>query len=161
MTDRQPRRARFRLVAVAVFVAFACVSVAMAQGRREPQRGLSHQILTITSQHTGQKFVIDAEVARTPEQIMTGMMYRKDVPVAMGMLFLVDPPKPVSFWMENTFVSLDMLFARKDGTIITIAPNAKPHDLTPVPSGGEVSFVLEIKGGEAQRLGIKVGDKLQ
>jgi len=88
-------------------------------------------------------------------------MEREAVPEGTGMLFPFNPPRLVSFWMKNTHVPLDMIFIGEDNRIIKIAPMTVPYDMTPVASGGAVAAVLEIGGGEAQRLGLSVGDLLQ
>ena len=103
----------------------------------------------------------EVEVAKNPKEQALGLMFRDNIPQGTGMLFVFMPPQEVSFWMKGTEVPLDMLFIRLDGTIGKIKSNAKPHDLVPISSGEPVVGVLEIGGGEAERLGIKVGDRLQ
>lgn len=116
--------------------------------------------VTIFSEHTGTEAIFDVEVARTREQKAQGLMLRETVPQGTGMLFLFDPPEPATFWMKNTLVPLDLLFIDPEGTIVFIAAQAKPHDLTPLTPPMPVASVLEIGGGEAQRLGIVIGDSL-
>jgi hypothetical protein len=77
------------------------------------------------------------------------------------MLFVYDAPQAVAFWMENTLIPLDMIFAGADGTITAIHENARPLDRTSIPGGEAVQYVLEINGGLAARLGIAVGDAIQ
>ncbi len=74
-----------------------------------------------------------------------------------GMIFPYQPAQQVSFWMKNTLIPLDIIFVRTDGTIARIT-NARPMDVTPLPSGEPVATVLEIRGGRAAELGIKDGD---
>ena len=78
-----------------------------------------------------------------------------------GMLFVYETPQRASFWMRNTLIPLDMLFAGADGTITRIHENAIPLDETPIPGGTEVQFVLEINGGLSARLGIEEGAVMQ
>jgi uncharacterized membrane protein (UPF0127 family) len=85
-------------------------------------------------------------------------MYRNSLAPDRGMIFPYEPPQQVAFWMKNTFIPLDIVYIRADGTIARIV-NAQPMDLTPLPSGEPVAAVLEIKGGRAKELGIKEGDK--
>ena len=61
-------------------------------------------------------------------------------------------------WMKNTYISLDMLFIRADGTIANIVARNKPRSLRSVPSDGPVTASLELTAGTAERLGIKAGD---
>ena len=90
-----------------------------------------------------------------------GLMHVESMPTLVGMLFVYDAPQSVSFWMKNTLIPLDMVFAGADGEIRKIHSNAVPGDLTPIPGGDDIQFVLEINGGLSQRLGISEGDILQ
>jgi uncharacterized membrane protein (UPF0127 family) len=101
------------------------------------------------------------EVARTAEEQARGLMYRTGLAAGRGMIFPMDPPRPASFWMKNTFIPLDIIFIRPDGTIARIAENTVPESLDQVVSGEPVSAVLEIAGGEAARLGIAEGDRVR
>ncbi len=104
--------------------------------------------------------LIEVEVARTPEQRTTGLMYRKSLPDRQGMLFDFEADQYVSMWMKNTFIPLDMLFIRADGSIARIAENTTPHSENTISSGEPVRAVIEIGGGEARKLGIAAGDKV-
>jgi hypothetical protein len=113
--------------------------------------------LTIRSKTGVHRFTV--EVAATPEQQETGLMFRKALAPDRGMIFPYDPPQDVSFWMKNTLIPLDIIFIRADGTIARIA-NAKAMDVTPLPAGEPVALVLEIAGGRAKQLGIREGDRV-
>ena len=82
------------------------------------------------------------EVVDTPETRAKGLMYRQELAEDAGMLFDFREERPVSFWMRNTYIPLDMLFIESDGTILNIHVNARPHDTTSIPSDGPVQFVL-------------------
>jgi uncharacterized membrane protein (UPF0127 family) len=84
-------------------------------------------------------------------------MFRRELGADEGMIFPYSPAQEVAFWMRNTFIPLDMIFIRTDGTIARIV-TAKPLDETPVPSGEPVATVLEIRGGRARELGITEGN---
>ena len=136
--------------------------MALAQGNPpivagKPQTGLAVLPLSITT-NDGQAHRYRVEVARTPEQQAHGMMFRTDVPAATGMLFPMDAPRPASFWMENTLVSLDLLFIGADGRIRNIAANAQPKSQALLNSIGPVVAVLELAGGEAARIDARPGD---
>lgn len=121
------------------------------------QTGLPISSLTIITKKGNKNFVI--ETASTMAQQQVGMMWRTQMKTNEGMLFdYIDNPHRASFWMENTILSLDLIFIRADGTIANIAKNAKPLDRTPIISKGIVAAVLEIKGGEADKQNIKAGD---
>jgi uncharacterized membrane protein (UPF0127 family) len=104
--------------------------------------------------------MFQVEVARTPAEQARGLMYRPALAPDAGMLFLFDPPERAAFWMKNTYIPLDMLFIRGDGTIARIAANTTPLSLAPVDAGETVVAVLEIAGGRAAGSGIRAGDRV-
>jgi uncharacterized protein len=104
-------------------------------------------------------FTVD--VVDTPATRAQGLMFVETMPLMRGMLFVYESPQSVSFWMKNTLIPLDMLFAAPDGRIVSLHENAIPGDLTPIPGGDGILSVLEINGGLAARLGIAVGDVMQ
>ena len=124
----------------------------------QPQTGLSQVPLTITSANGVHRFTVD--VAATPAQQETGLMFVKSMAPDKGMIFPYDPPQDVAFWMHNTLIPLDMVFIRADGTIARIA-TAKALDDTPVPSGEPIVAVLELNAGRCAELGIAPGDKVE
>jgi hypothetical protein len=101
------------------------------------------------------------EVADDAGERAQGLMNRPSLGTLEGMLFVYQEPQSVAFWMENTLIPLDMIFADADGRILRIKEEAAPLDRTPIPGGDDVQFVLEINGGLARRLGIAAGDVLQ
>lgn len=105
------------------------------------------------------KFAV--EIADTMETRAKGLMYRQSLAPDAGMLFDFGVERETAFWMQNTYIPLDMLFIGADGTIKTIHANARPLDKTTIPSGAPVRFVLEIPGGRAAEIGAKPGDRLE
>jgi hypothetical protein len=102
----------------------------------------------------------DVELALDDTQRARGLMFREKLGPYEGMLFDFYREAPVSFWMKNTLIPLDMVFIAADGTIRHIHANAVPHSTETVPSQFPVRAVLEINGGSARLLGIKPGDKV-
>jgi uncharacterized membrane protein (UPF0127 family) len=102
----------------------------------------------------------DVWIADTPSRQTQGLMFVRDLPAGRGMLFLEPEPRPTAFWMKNTYIELDMLFIGSDHRIAKIAARAPPLSLATINSDVPVIAVLEIKGGEAQRRGIRVGDRV-
>jgi uncharacterized membrane protein (UPF0127 family) len=100
-------------------------------------------------------------VADDDQERSRGLMFVEEMPTMTGMLFVYESPRRASFWMRNTLIPLDMLFADETGTITRIHENAVPLDETPIDGGEGVQFVLEINGGLAARLGIAEGDAMQ
>ncbi|MGR3592966.1 MAG: DUF192 domain-containing protein [Limimaricola soesokkakensis] len=90
-----------------------------------------------------------------------GLMNVPEMPRMTGMLFVYEQPQAVSFWMRNTLIPLDMIFAGPDGTVRSIHERAQPLDETPIPGGTDIQYVLELNGGMAERLGIAPGDTLR
>lgn len=90
-----------------------------------------------------------------------GLMYRKKMASSAGMLFIYDAPHRASFWMRNTLIPLDMIFLDKTGRITNIKHNAQPLDETPIDGGDGVLMILEINGGMAKALGIRIGSQMR
>ena len=109
----------------------------------------------------GSAYKFEVEIVTTPETRAQGLMFRKSLAANGGMLFIYPGEQPVSFWMKNTLIPLDMLFVKADGSIAHIAHNAVPLDETPIDSGAAVNAVLEVNGGTANALGIKEGDRVE
>ena len=102
----------------------------------------------------------DVWVADTPERQTQGLMFVRDLPAERGMLFIEPQARPMTFWMKNTYIELDMLFVGTDHRIVKIAPRTPPLSLATIESGAPVIAVLEIKGGEAARRGIRIHDRV-
>ncbi len=125
---------------------------------RKPQSLKTTQIAILTSDGSRHKYTV--ELAVTPEQHRIGMMFRDYIEENTGMLFVFKDEAERNFWMKNTFIPLDLIFIRKDGVITHIHPMAEEESLKPISSNGRVMAVLEIAGGEAEILGINVGDRI-
>ena len=104
--------------------------------------------------------VIHAELATTPQQREIGLMMRPEMAANDGMLFVFEQPGQQCFWMKNTLIPLDMVFIAPDGRVLRIESNAEPLSTTVIPSEGDISAVLELKGGEADKIGLRRGDKV-
>ncbi len=146
------------MLAGAVMAACSPQTPTAAEIRAGAQGGLPTAPLTIHSSNGNHRFTV--EVARTREEQMTGLMFRRALPANHGMIFPADPPVPASFWMHNTLIPLDLVFVRADGTIARIT-TAKPLDDSPVPAGEPVAAVLELRGGRTAELGIWEGDRVE
>ncbi|MEP4248647.1 DUF192 domain-containing protein [Tateyamaria sp.] len=101
------------------------------------------------------------EIADDAQERATGLMHRPSMPVSAGMLFVYERPSALSFWMRNTLIELDMLFVDETGVIRNIHARAVPLDETSIFGGNDLTHVLEINGGLAERLGIMAGDQLR
>lgn len=123
-------------------------------------QSLTENKISIETQ-SGDKHFFTVELALTPEQQQKGLMYREEMAEDHGMLFFFnDGERERSFWMKNTYIPLDLLYIRQDGRVHHIHKNAKPLDLSGLPSKGPVAAVLEINAGLSDRLGLQKGDQV-
>ena len=106
------------------------------------------------------KASFDIQIADDPAERSQGLMFVESLPRFSGMLFIYEAPQSAAFWMRNTLIPLDMIFAGSDGVVTHIHSDAVPLDETPIPGGDDVKYVLEINGGLAKKLGISGGDVL-
>ena len=147
---------RALLVALVLAPMMACAQT----GPNAAQPELPKEKLVIVT-HDGAKHDFSVEMAMTPAQQETGLMFRPSVPADGGMLFDWGLPRDIAMWMRNTVAPLDMLFINPDGTIRRIAENTTPQSLATIPAGGAVRATLELAAGTAARLHIRVGDTVQ
>jgi len=141
----------FARVAAPLVVLCGLVGGALAQAA-EP--------LVIVSR--GGRHTFSVEVARNEADRAQGLMFRRSLAPDRGMLFDFGPRvEPILMWMKNTYIPLDMVFIRPDGTVARVAENAEPLSTRTISSGEPVSAVLEVSGGTAARLGIKPGDRVE
>jgi uncharacterized membrane protein (UPF0127 family) len=144
---RIQRSARAALSTLFLIVALTAPTIAQKLERVE--------IVTRSGVH-----VFDVELALTADERSKGLMFRKELAEGRGMLFDFEGEGPIMMWMKNTYVSLDMLFFDPDGRITHIHRRAKTLSEDIISSGGTVGGVLEILAGEADRRGIRVGDRM-
>lgn len=125
-----------------------------------PQPKLPQEPLVIvTRDGTRHRFTV--EMALSPDQQMVGLMFRPSVAPDEGMLFDWGTPRESAMWMRNTITSLDMVFITADGRIHRIAERTVPLSLATIESRGPVRATLELAAGTAERLGLRVGDKVE
>lgn len=117
------------------------------------------EALTITTASGAHRFAV--EVMRTDAQRELGLMYRRSLAPDHGMLFAFDTVQPVMMWMKNTYIPLDMIFMDKTGHVASIIANARPLSEQILSSGVPVYAVLEVNGGTAAKIGLKVGDSVE
>lgn len=103
--------------------------------------------------------VFSVEIADTPEKQAQGLMFREELGVNEGMLFVFDRDQRLSFWMKNTSLPLSLAYLASDGMIKEIY-DLEPQSLRPVQSSFAVRYALEVNRGTFERLGLKVGDSV-
>ncbi len=143
---------------VAAALAVAAVPASRAQEAPVANPTLATIPLTVTTHGARHRYTV--EVARTPVEQARGLMVRQSMARNHGMIFPMEPPREAAFWMEGTVMPLDLIFIAPDHRVLRIAANAVPFDRTELPSHGIVSAVLELKAGEAARIGLKPGDEV-
>ena len=141
---------------VSMLVLLPFIAQLPAWGQAQP--ALPQSDLVIQTAQGPKRFRV--ELADNDDSRSRGLMFRTQMAPDAGMLFDFKTEQMASFWMRNTLIPLDMLFIKTDGTIVKIASRAVPMSETTIASGEYVRAVLELPGGTAERLGIKVGDKL-
>lgn len=137
-------------------IAVFAVAAAFAAG---PARAQEAQTMLPHVRLGAGMYRIDAQVAQTPDQRMTGLMYRSQMPQYEGMLFVFEEPSQQCFWMKNTLIPLTAAFIADDGTIVNLA-DMKPQTEDSHCSAKPVRFVLEMNRGWFARRAIKPGFKL-
>lgn len=109
----------------------------------------------------GERLEFDVYLANTFEQQRRGLMFVRSMPERTGMLFVYDEDGTHSMWMKNTYIPLDMLFARSDGTVSSVIHDTVPQTLTSNAPTEPVRYVLELNAGTARRLGIGNKSRLE
>jgi len=102
----------------------------------------------------GLQHTFDVYLATSFEQQRRGLMFVRKMPTTTGMLFVYEDTDIHSMWMKNTYISLDLVFAREDGSVSSVIHEAQPLSLTSRASVEAVNYVLELNGGVARRLHI-------
>ena len=104
---------------------------------------------------------LQVEVADDEAERAQGLMWRGSMPADRGMIFSFPRAEPQAFWMQNTYIPLDIIYIGDDGRIVSIAKNTQPLSEAPIPSGAPARGVLEINAGLSDRLGISPGDRVR
>ena len=102
--------------------------------------------------HAFRIWVADSEPRRA-----RGLMFVRDMGPDYGMLFIYPESQPISMWMKNTYIPLDMLFVDDKGRIVKVVENTKPESLDTIDSGGVVRGVIELNAGIASKLHLRPG----
>jgi uncharacterized membrane protein (UPF0127 family) len=126
----------------------------------QPSSAMRRETLKLHTAQQGEH-LINVEITESDEERAQGLMFRTQMPAKSGMLFFYKTPREITMWMRNTYVPLDMVFIRKDGTVHRIEARTEPLSETIIGSQGDTVACLELAGGEAARLGLQPGDKVE
>lgn len=122
-----------------------------------PASGCAETGAQTTVRIDGSRYTV--EIAASPEARKRGLMHRKEMGEAAGMLFVYPAERRLCFYMKNTFIPLDIAFITKNGRITEIR-SMQPLDETPVCSSVKAKYALEVRRGFFERRGISAGEKL-
>lgn len=160
---RPSRGWRIRAAALLLSLAVGISAVLPTLPAEEPMMDLATypkgDVVVETS--AGARHTFRVWIADTERRQRQGLMFVRNLPADQGMLFVNRPPRPASFWMKNTYIPLDLLFVDAGGKVLHIFERAAPLSLEPMGIDAPVRAVLEIKGGESARRGIRVGDRVR
>lgn len=145
-------RCRHRSAALAAVVAALCVSLtACAQGPH----------VDIVAPDGTVRADVAVEIAATPQERETGLMYRSHLGANDGMIFLFTHPQQLTFWMKNTEIPLDMIFAAANRQVVGTVDHAEPYSEQLLSVDGDSKYVLEVNGGFCKAHRIQAGDHLK
>ena len=145
-------------VIVRLWVAVSLTLLVLAGGTLAAgARGLEPlEIVTADGTHAFQVEIAADEASRE-----RGLMNRRYMPADRGMLFEFEREAPVSFWMKNTYIPLDLIFISRTGVVTNIVADAEPLSERIIPSGPPCAAVLELNGGTASAIRLNVGDRIR
>ena len=146
------------LIAVHIQVAVSDFSWAFEPPAKDPHAVLPVEELEIVTSNG--RFLFSVEIADEAHERTRGLMFRKQMLPTHGMLFDFERSEPVSMWMQNTPLSLDMIFIRPDGSVARVAQRTKPFSTDIISSGEPVSHVLELNAGLAAQIGLQPDDQI-
>ncbi|WP_106752318.1 DUF192 domain-containing protein [Pannonibacter carbonis] len=147
-----------RAALIGVIVLFGVLATRAARADTVSAAGLPVETVAIATATGPVSFV--AEVVSTEAQRAIGLMNRKELAADAGMLFVFEREGERHFWMQNTYVALDMIFIAADGKIVSIAPDTTPLSQKIISSGAPALYVLEVVAGTSARLGIEPGQSV-
>lgn len=143
------------------FVMFFSILSALLPGSIALSQSQSLPMEPLVIESTRGTFEFQVEIADEPNERTVGLMNRTSMPPKAGMLFAFEEPQIINMWMQNTYISLDMIFADADGVVKTIVERTEPHSTAIITSRVDVSYVLELNAGMSALIGLQVGDKLR
>jgi uncharacterized membrane protein (UPF0127 family) len=117
--------------------------------------------VAITSSDNSQRAAVKVEIASTPDARELGLMYRNHLDDNAGMIFIFPAPNSAQFWMKNTVIPLDMLFADSNGKVLGIVANAQPYSEALLGGYSGTVYVLEVNAGYAAKHHVVTGDRLE
>jgi uncharacterized membrane protein (UPF0127 family) len=165
---------RILLIALAIIIALAWILFSIFNPVNKKQTGINITTskktgiafekegnLTIYTAGNTRNINLDIEVADKEQERMKGLMDRFSLPDNAGMLFIFERDEPRSFWMKNTYISLDIIYINSNKEIVSIQKYTQPRTTSSIPSEKPAMYVLEVNAGFADKYGLKPGDKIE
>lgn len=170
-TENSPaRRPKNKILIPFAFLAILAALIIIFSGDEDPveQQTVNIELggfqndgtLTFIDSSGNDIVTIDIEIADELGEQQSGLMYREELGKLQGMLFIYDPARFQVFWMKNTFISLDIIFADKDGRIINFHEYTIPSSEQKYPSEGVSMYIVEVNAGFCEEYGINPGDRI-
>jgi uncharacterized membrane protein (UPF0127 family) len=147
------------MIRVRLLLALCITTSTVAVANEELDRAFEKDVLVVVA-NAPACYRFDIYLALSPEQQRRGLMFVRELDPWTGMLFAYPSEDFHSMWMKNTYIPLDMVFARRDGTVSSVARNTVPRSLESIGSNEPVSYVLELNAGTTERLSIDAGSRL-
>lgn len=148
----------FRLAALSLVVVFGALLGMGLKVERPMRLPIDPSPLVFETSHGARS--LEVEIADTQMARERGLMFRRDFPRSRAMLFVFDQTRDVMMWMQNTPLSLDMIFIGPAGKITSIRENTVPFSTDIISSGGPARFAVEVDAGVARHLGLEIGDRV-
>lgn len=147
-----------RLLSIAPLLALLVLAQPATAATPCPNQGLATRTATFITAKG--RFSYRLEIARSVEQQACGMMFRDTIKPGTGMSFPMSPPRETAFWMENTILPLDIIYISPKGRVLNVQ-RGQPYSRQALPSAGITADVIELAAGEADRIGLKPGDRVR
>ena len=171
MAKRNNKNKYLSYLAIALMLAFGITYIvsSVSGNKNKPQQNKRQKVEIPFTKHANLQVLstkgdtihsFNLEIAEDDYHTQLGLMYRSGMDDNNSMLFIFSDVQPRAFWMKNTRIGLDIIYADANGIIVSIAKYAKPFDEKSLPSKAPAKYVLEINDGLSDKLGINVGDKL-
>ena len=141
-----------------LLIVAACLAPLSVTAQDELDDAFDRDVLVIAARHACFRF--DIYLALSRDQQRRGLMFVRELPITTGMLFVYPGEAYHSMWMKNTFIPLDILFAKNDGTVSSIEKDTTPQSLDSISSTEPVTYVLELNSGVTDALLIEPGSRL-
>ena len=155
MRSHPPQRLFFTMALLAPLSLWLCQPAAAATC---PNTGL--RSAKVAFETAKGRFTYRIEVAATVDEQACGMMFREKMPRDTGMSFPMNPPRATGFWMENTPLPLDIIYVSPSGRVLNVR-RGQPYSREVLNSAGVTADVIELVAGEAERIGLKPGDRVR